>query len=190
MPQKLVTYGFWFYDELRSIIMSSDFRYIETPRGKFLTKVNSTRLRTLKQSPVCVACGKVGVFWMLQSHGPLSKKNAFRPHLNLFAVDEKNVLTLMTQDHILPKSRGGTNHKNNLQTMCTHCNNDKGDIHPDDYATSYRHSPSMDGRSVGSTGLLQIRQDALAVLDSLESTEKLRYQNAGQNLQLRPEYRY
>ena len=35
-------------------------------------------------------------------------------------------LILMTKDHIVPKSHGGTNASNNLQTMCEECNNNKG----------------------------------------------------------------
>jgi site-specific DNA-methyltransferase (adenine-specific) len=33
---------------------------------------------------------------------------------------------VMEVDHILPKSRGGTDHLENLQLLCTHCNKSKG----------------------------------------------------------------
>ncbi|MDE2777639.1 MAG: DNA methyltransferase [Chloroflexota bacterium] len=33
---------------------------------------------------------------------------------------------VMEVDHILPKSRGGTDHAENLQLLCTHCNKSKG----------------------------------------------------------------
>ena len=33
---------------------------------------------------------------------------------------------VMEVDHILPKARGGTDHKDNLQLLCCHCNRTKG----------------------------------------------------------------
>ena len=33
---------------------------------------------------------------------------------------------VMEVDHILPQSRGGTDHFDNLQLLCTHCNKSKG----------------------------------------------------------------
>lgn len=36
----------------------------------------------------------------------------------------------LTIDHRVPRSRGGSNHISNLQTMCAPCNNGKGDRLP------------------------------------------------------------
>jgi len=33
----------------------------------------------------------------------------------------------LTVDHVVPKSRGGTDHRDNLQLLCGHCNSVKGD---------------------------------------------------------------
>jgi len=41
----------------------------------------------------------------------------------------------MTKDHIIPKSAGGANHMDNLQTMCDQCNNRKGSKLPEEYIT-------------------------------------------------------
>ena len=47
------------------------------------------------------------------------------PHFNLYA-EENARLVLMTKDHILAKSKGGTDELANYQTMCSTCNNLKG----------------------------------------------------------------
>lgn len=49
-----------------------------------------------------------------------------RAHFNLYAVQGRR-LVLMTKDHIVPRSKGGTDDLTNLQTLCTNCNNRKGD---------------------------------------------------------------
>ena len=35
-------------------------------------------------------------------------------------------------DHVIPRSRGGTDHRDNLQMLCSHCNRIKGD-RPQEY---------------------------------------------------------
>jgi 5-methylcytosine-specific restriction endonuclease McrA len=40
------------------------------------------------------------------------------------------LLELLTLDHIVPQSRGGTNAEDNLQTMCRSCNGRKGHTMP------------------------------------------------------------
>jgi hypothetical protein len=168
MSANLRTYGFWFYDELRTKLGEGHGKiWLDTPNfGKFLVTAN-------------------GLIWMLQSHGklvePLTEQEKFfgvkrkvkdsdeqRPHLNLWAVDANNKLIMMTQDHILPRSKGGNNGQHNLQTMCTHCNSAKGDKIPDGYEVSFRAVTEMDGRSLGSKRLSEIHVHALSVLDALE----------------------
>jgi hypothetical protein len=49
-----------------------------------------------------------------------------RRHFNLYAADG----TLMTKDHIIPKSKGGIDKVHNMQTMCYPCNKAKGAVYP------------------------------------------------------------
>jgi 5-methylcytosine-specific restriction endonuclease McrA len=39
-----------------------------------------------------------------------------------------------TRDHKIPKSRGGANHKTNIVLACASCNNEKGDMPPQEFA--------------------------------------------------------
>lgn len=140
------TYGFWFYRELVPVLGIDKLITLETPAcGSFLVTGSSARLRCLLRSPICVTCGLEGVMWMLQSHGPLNKKNESRPHLNLYA-DTKGGWRMMTQDHIFPKSKGGSNEMSNLQTMCSACNQSKADKVPDEYCTVFGNPKGLDER--------------------------------------------
>jgi 5-methylcytosine-specific restriction endonuclease McrA len=85
----------------------------------FQVYTESLRYATFYQKGcTCVACGKVGTYFELDSGD-----NGNRKHFNLYADDG----TLMTKDHIVPTSRGGKyNAVENLQTMCVDCNRAKG----------------------------------------------------------------
>jgi hypothetical protein len=45
-------------------------------------------------------------------------------------------LRLATLDHVLPRSRGGSNHESNLITCCSECNERRGDTCAIDFAFS------------------------------------------------------
>ena len=132
----MIVYGVWFYDELLPLIGRGSERsrnkmiLTTAHRKQFLVKSFSGRLLVLKNNPRCVQCGKVGSIWVLETH-----RKDHAPHLNLYAINEyrkkQDSLTLITQDHIIPQSKGGTNNPNNLQTMCEPCNRHKGNKLPD-----------------------------------------------------------
>lgn len=65
----------------------------------------------------CVCCGKEGTHFRLDGDSTTDRR-----HFNLYADDG----TLITKDHIIPKSKGGRDAVSNMQTMCYPCNKAKG----------------------------------------------------------------
>lgn len=75
----------------------------------------------------CVVCGLVGNMVAIEKNRIQKTK---KHHLNLYHVNESGEETMITIDHIIPKSKGGGNEISNLQTMCCHCNTAKGNTIP------------------------------------------------------------
>lgn len=89
-----------------------------------LIHFRATRILNFKVHGItCVECGARGVFFAKEKNSDEDS-----PHLNLYAIDKYGHPILMTQDHIKPKAKGGTNHLYNLQPMCARCNCAKSDI--------------------------------------------------------------
>ena len=85
---------------------------------------DSWRYRTFYQKGLrCACCGRIGTYFKLKA----DSKNIERAHFNLFSEDG----TLMTKDHIIPRSKGGPDCIENFQTMCEECNKKKRDIMPE-----------------------------------------------------------
>ena len=66
----------------------------------------------------CISCGRKGNYFLLEGDD-----NSKRKHFNLYSEDN----VLMTKDHIIPKSKGGKDVVDNMQTMCIICNERKAD---------------------------------------------------------------
>lgn len=93
------------------IIGKLDFNLLHTKFGKH------RRLQVFaKKGTACVRCGVEGVYLLAS----VDQGNGY--HVDLYTAD----FTLMTIDHILPKSRGGQSSLANYQPMCQHCNARKG----------------------------------------------------------------
>lgn len=90
----------------------------------------SLRYKTfIEKGYKCVCCGRTGAYYALEkSNG----SKAMRAHFNLYSDDD----VLMTKDHIFPKSKGGRDCIENMQTMCSICNSEKGSVIPDGYVPS------------------------------------------------------
>lgn len=84
----------------------------------------SQRLRLFARGDItCVKCGIVGkTFYMEKNINDLVAK----PHLTLYGVNAEGEEVMMTWDHIVPRSIGGSNSLSNAQCMCTECNGTKG----------------------------------------------------------------
>lgn len=91
---------------------------------KHMVKLNSLRLQCFKKSLTCVRCGIVGSIMVLDKFRASSRIPS--AHFNLYA-EKDGKWIMMTKDHIVPRSKGGSNHIDNLQTMCEYCNCKKGD---------------------------------------------------------------
>jgi len=87
---------------------------------------NHRLLNFHKNGVKCVKCGISGKFFAVEKSKTIKSQNVnVGLHLNLYAVKNGEEI-LMTVDHIIPVSLGGTKDLNNLQTMCRDCNKKKG----------------------------------------------------------------
>jgi 5-methylcytosine-specific restriction endonuclease McrA len=89
-----------------------------------LVNMGSVRYHVFKHKGMhSVVCGLEGQFFILERHASGVLQDVY--HFNLYNINN-GALTMMTKDHILPVSHGGTNDLSNLQCMCEHCNQRKG----------------------------------------------------------------
>ncbi len=108
--------------------------------GKFYrVRMDSLRYQTFNKSRKCVSCGIEGTVMRLE-HG--FHADARRPHFNLYAIMEDGSPLLMTRDHIVPRSAGGTDQLSNQQCMCTLCNGLKGSLSQAEFEEMKRRDPA------------------------------------------------
>lgn len=108
--------------KVKDVLFENDKRLAKVEFDGDLIKGNSQRYQTFfTKGCKCVKCGIEGKYFA---------KERFRDqstyHLNLYAVDNNGNEVLMTKDHILPHSKGGSDDISNYQTMCKICNEAKG----------------------------------------------------------------
>lgn len=121
--KRLIHLGEFSLDEVFPFITVEDSKREFTAGSKrYLVRMNSDRYHVFKANPACVACGLVGTKLFLDLNPGDSS-----PHFNLYA-EEHGRLILMTKDHILAKSKGGSDEMENFTTCCSVCNNLKGNF--------------------------------------------------------------
>jgi len=93
---------------------------LEVDGKEYKVRLASSRFKTFQESLACAACGLTATKAFIEKC-PIDVS----PHVNFYA-EENGKLVLFTRDHIHPKSKGGKNIYSNYQTMCSTCNNLKG----------------------------------------------------------------
>ena len=126
------------YIRLRKLTLEQGFEYIRNPvpreidghlveHPKIFKKGLSPRLRMFMDGQIkCVCCGTEGNHFYFERHKN-DLVSTFKINLYGWKFDQE---VMMTWDHIIPRSLGGSNTLANSQCMCEHCNRDKGNILP------------------------------------------------------------
>ena len=121
-----------------------------------LIKLWSSRFYCFQKSLTCATCGITGQFFIKERQVIRHKNDSNTYHMNLYAVDADGNEVLMTKDHIIPRSFGGGDGPDNLQTMCSPCNGAKGGAN-----TEYkRHDHSTPCPSCKSDQVILLKSNA------------------------------
>lgn len=118
------------YDRAGVVDLEEVLNHLRDPETKSVTyfghrvKVDpskgSLRLRTFMEKGLsCSCCGITATHWAVE------KNDSYGWHLNLYAAREGKPDMLMTHDHTLARSLGGTDTIDNSTTMCAKCNQNK-----------------------------------------------------------------
>jgi 5-methylcytosine-specific restriction endonuclease McrA len=105
--------------------------YSQVKLNGYSVNLHSVRIRLFGRDPlVCVSCGMKATHFAVEWCDKNYKKLKLRPHINLYGKNEYGDDVLFTKDHIIPKSKGGSDHTDNMQIMCKKCNEKKGNELP------------------------------------------------------------
>lgn len=105
------------------VLVGKQPQVFQTEIGPVEVRVNTRPLRfMLKQHPTlgCKCCG------LKSSHFWIERSGRFGWHFNLYGTNYNGHERMLTLDHIVPKSLGGTVDDSNLQILCDRCNRAKG----------------------------------------------------------------
>lgn len=109
-------------DKVKNVLFEDNKYLSKVEFDGDLVKGNSQRYQTFfTKGCKCVKCVIEGKYFAKEKH---FKDRSY--HLNLYAIDDNGNEVLMTKDHIIPQSKGGSDDISNYQTMCEPCNKAKG----------------------------------------------------------------
>lgn len=118
----MITLAEYSIEEILPLIGLNKSKIICTVKNKkYKVNTSSLRLECFSRTLKCANCNKEGNIFLLQR-----QNMDLPPHLNLYYKRDKELI-LFTKDHQYPKSRGGSDDIDNLQTMCFPCNHAKSD---------------------------------------------------------------
>jgi hypothetical protein len=127
------------FERVRSLFREdNEHSVLSVEREEYTINTSKNRIMTYRPdsdggSIICQSCGLIGNMFLLERN--VIKRAGYKmdetPHLNLYHFrgddyNRKENWVLMTSDHILPRSRGGSDHYSNRQCLCFTCNNRKG----------------------------------------------------------------
>lgn len=130
-----------------------------------------TRVLTLlTRDPVCKGCGHTILFFAVQRN-KIDGGDSY--HINGWTIKGKGNIVLMTRDHIIPKSLGGSNDVSNSQVMCTKCNSNKASMSDEEFMKCYYKIIKNEKSLINIEGMLLEMENQETYEKALKSAEKL-----------------
>ncbi len=116
---RIKTFNLEFLEKLRKKERDNLYVFLENDEA---LKITSDRYEVFRRSHICACCG-IEASFLAAERSKTSKYK--RSHINMYGIKEGREI-LFTKDHIVPKSKGGSNSLDNYQTLCQECNSRKG----------------------------------------------------------------
>ena len=110
--------GLWDYEEVREKLLRGDLEFVSGGVSYGIRPDLMKRYAVFLKDPYCKGCGLRINYAILHIDMDNPNDKYREAYLRFYGYNGR----LMTVDHIIPKSQGGTNDPDNLQTMCVKCN--------------------------------------------------------------------